>query len=147
MADSMPHQQTLPIFDYSDVVDHFANGDSETRGAVFTRREVVTFVLDLSDYTTDRPLHRCRLLEPAFGDGDFLLPAVERLLTMHAAQVPGRADVIQAVETTSTPTWRDRPGRGTTAAMRVRCGCGRMPPFADKPRPFSELWNTRPTCA
>lgn len=50
------------------------------RGAVFTRPEVVAAILDLSGYTTDRPLHRLRLLEPSFGDGDFLLPAVERLL-------------------------------------------------------------------
>jgi hypothetical protein len=41
---------------------------------------VVEFILDLVDYTSDEPLHRRRLLEPSFGGGDFLLPAVERLL-------------------------------------------------------------------
>ncbi|MCB9765975.1 MAG: Eco57I restriction-modification methylase domain-containing protein [Alphaproteobacteria bacterium] len=59
---------------------------SETeRGAVFTRRVVVEAILDLAGYTTDRPLHRLRLLEPSFGNGDFLLPALERLLAAYAA--------------------------------------------------------------
>ena len=48
---------------------------------MFTRREVADFILDLAGYTTDQPLHLSRLLEPAFGRGDFLVPVVERLLT------------------------------------------------------------------
>jgi hypothetical protein len=52
----------------------------EARGAIFTRREVVDFILDLVGYTPDKPLYNCHLLEPSFGDGDFLLPAIERLL-------------------------------------------------------------------
>jgi TaqI-like C-terminal specificity domain/Eco57I restriction-modification methylase len=55
-------------------------GGIEERGAIFTRREVVDFILDLTGYTADQPLHRMRLLEPSFGDGDFLLPAIDRLL-------------------------------------------------------------------
>ncbi|HET8554370.1 MAG TPA: Eco57I restriction-modification methylase domain-containing protein [Rhodanobacteraceae bacterium] len=55
-------------------------GDCEARGAVFTRPEVVDFILDLAGYTEDRPLHEMRLMEPSFGGGDFLLPAIERLL-------------------------------------------------------------------
>jgi hypothetical protein len=57
-----------------------AQGGVEARGAVFTRREVVDFILDLAGYTPGKPLHKQRLLEPSFGGGDFLLPAVERLL-------------------------------------------------------------------
>lgn len=57
-----------------------SQGGAEARGAVFTRREVVDFILDLASYTSDKPLHQMRLLEPSFGGGDFLLPAVERLL-------------------------------------------------------------------
>lgn len=53
----------------------------EERGAIFTRREVVEFILDLTGYTSDRPLHKLSLLEPSFGDGDFLLPAIDRLLS------------------------------------------------------------------
>jgi hypothetical protein len=42
--------------------------------------EVVEFILDLVGYTEDKPLAKHRLLEPSFGGGDFLLPAVSRLL-------------------------------------------------------------------
>ncbi len=54
---------------------------TESRGAVFTRTEVVDFILDLSGYTEDKALHKKRLLEPSFGAGDFLLPIVKRLLS------------------------------------------------------------------
>lgn len=58
-----------------------SGGSSEALGAFFTRAEVVNFILDLAGYTSDRPLHKLRLMEPSFGSGDFLLPAIERLLT------------------------------------------------------------------
>ncbi|HEX9565832.1 MAG TPA: Eco57I restriction-modification methylase domain-containing protein [Gemmatimonadaceae bacterium] len=61
-------------------LETLAVSGAEDRGAVFTRREVVDFILDLVGYTDERPLHRCRLLEPSVGVGDFLLPAIERLL-------------------------------------------------------------------
>jgi hypothetical protein len=54
-------------------------GDVEQRGAFYTRREVVEFILDLAGYTADRPLYRMKLLEPSFGNGDFLFVAVDRL--------------------------------------------------------------------
>lgn len=63
---------------------------TESRGAIFTRAEVVEFILDLIGYTEDQPLARKRLLEPSFGGGDFLLPAVNRLL--RAWQVENSAD-------------------------------------------------------
>lgn len=53
---------------------------AESRGAIFTRSEVVEFILDLVGYTEDKPLAKQRLLEPSFGGGDFLIPAVSRLL-------------------------------------------------------------------
>lgn len=61
-------------------VDDLAAQDELERGAVFTRREVVAALLDLAGYTDDRPLHQWKLLEPSFGAGDCLLPAVDRLL-------------------------------------------------------------------
>ena len=89
----------------TDAVELLANaGGADERGAVFTRREVVDFVLDLSGYTVDKPLHRMRLLEPSFGDGDFLLPAVERLLQAWrnsgdvAAPIKALARCVRAVE-------------------------------------------------
>jgi len=54
---------------------------TQARGAIFTRVEVVDFILDLVGYTEDQPLHKKRLLEPAAGGGDFLLQAIGRLLT------------------------------------------------------------------
>lgn len=76
----------------------------EARGAIFTRSEVVDFILDLAGYTEDQPLHKKRILEPSFGGGDFLLPIVGRLLTAwRAAKSSGSAlddlgDAIRAVE-------------------------------------------------
>lgn len=81
-----------------------ATAGVEERGAVFTRREVVDFILDLVGYTADLPLHRLRLLEPSFGEGDFLLPAIERLLMAWQRDGKGRdpaqqlGDAIRAVE-------------------------------------------------
>lgn len=64
-----------------DAIDKLATeGNHEERGAVFTREEVVDFILDLTGYTTNTPLHQRRLLEPSFGGGDFLLRAIARLL-------------------------------------------------------------------
>ncbi len=65
----------------TDALEHLATQSGlEARGAVFTRSEVVDFILDLVGYTVDRPLHEMRLLEPSFGGGDFLVAAVHRLL-------------------------------------------------------------------
>jgi len=80
------------------------NAEVNSRGAVFTRREVVDFILDLAGYTADQPLHEKRLLEPSFGDGNFLLPIIKRLLSAwRAANPKGTAfeelgDAIRAVE-------------------------------------------------
>ena len=77
---------------------------TESRGAIFTRIEVVEFILDLVGYTEDKPLGRSRLLEPSFGGGDFLLPAVTRLLRAWRAGKSTRPAIddlghaIQAVE-------------------------------------------------
>lgn len=56
------------------------DGGVEERGAIFTKREVVDFILDLVGYTPNKQLFRLSLLEPSFGDGDFLIPAIERLM-------------------------------------------------------------------
>lgn len=60
--------------------DLAAQGSIAARGAVFTRVEVVDFLLDLAGYTVDQKLHRRRLLEPAFGSGEFLYQTIKRLL-------------------------------------------------------------------
>lgn len=71
-----------------------ATAGVEERGAIFTRREVVEFILDLVGYTADKPLHRSRMLEPAVGRGDFLLPTMDRLLQAYACVRKARCDVI-----------------------------------------------------
>lgn len=82
-----------------------AASGTESRGAIFTRAEVVDFILDLAGYTEDHPLHKKRLLEPSFGGGDFLLPIVGRLLTAWrsmkgdgAALLDDLGDALRAVE-------------------------------------------------
>lgn len=71
-------QSVCPI---TEAVERLASESGiEERGAIYTKREVVDFILDLVGYTADQPLTEFRLLEPSFGDGDFILPAVERLL-------------------------------------------------------------------
>lgn len=62
-------------------VDALAESNADNRGAIFTRREVVDFILDMVGYVPSSDLHAMRLLEPSFGHGDFLLPAVERLMS------------------------------------------------------------------
>jgi hypothetical protein len=55
----------------------------KARGAIYTRQETVDFILNLAGYLPDRPLHLYTLLEPAFGNGDFLVRAVDRLVTSY----------------------------------------------------------------
>ncbi|NOK71578.1 MAG: modification methylase PaeR7I [Chloroflexi bacterium AL-N10] len=65
-----------------EALENLAGTDAQTlRGAIFTRSIVAEFILDVIGYTSDQPLHEQRLLEPAFGNGDFLLPAIRRLMS------------------------------------------------------------------
>ncbi|MEM7792356.1 MAG: Eco57I restriction-modification methylase domain-containing protein [Verrucomicrobiota bacterium] len=53
----------------------------KSHGSVYTKPEVVDFILDLAGYKEERPLFKLRLLEPSFGGGDFLLPVIDRLIS------------------------------------------------------------------
>ncbi len=90
MLQSLALQFSFPDFcPISETIEKLATqGGIEERGAIYTRREVVDFILDLVGYTTDQPLPEYRLLDPSFGDGNFILPALERLLEV-AAKEPG----------------------------------------------------------
>ncbi|MFY9136819.1 Eco57I restriction-modification methylase domain-containing protein, partial [Zwartia sp.] len=76
----------MPLLDfhYSDAIKDdtamLAQGGVRELGAIFTRVEVVNFILDIAGYTEDQPLHKKRVLEPSFGAGDFILPIIARLL-------------------------------------------------------------------
>lgn len=82
VASSLDHDM-CPV---RNAVAYLASSGVEERGAIYTRREVVDFILDLAGYTPDCPLFEYRLLEPSFGEGDFLLPLIERLLASWIAQ-------------------------------------------------------------
>jgi hypothetical protein len=70
----------LPFPEIQQVVACYSQAQTAELGAVFTRREVVEFMLDLAGYCVEEDLTQASLLEPSFGQGDFLLVAVERLL-------------------------------------------------------------------
>lgn len=93
-ADLMQRQAPLSGFLPQETLTHFANTSKDERGAIFTRKEVVEFILDLTGYTKEQPLHQYRLLEPCFGDGDFLLPAVDRLLASYRAHSETSTDLV-----------------------------------------------------
>lgn len=88
----------------ADAVHEMSSSGIEARGAIFTRREVVDFILDLAGYTASGELWRLRVLEPSFGSGDFLLPLVERLVSSVERMGIGQksvtvlGDCIRAVE-------------------------------------------------
>jgi Eco57I restriction-modification methylase/TaqI-like C-terminal specificity domain len=85
----------------SEAVDQLAcDSSADMRGAIYTKKEVVIFILDLVQYVPSRPLHLMRLLEPSFGGGEFLLEAVRRLLFSSKALTPklDLTDCIRAVE-------------------------------------------------
>lgn len=54
---------------------------SEKKGAVYTRDWVVEFILDLVGYTPDRDLVDLFAVEPAAGEGAFLVAMARRLVT------------------------------------------------------------------
>ncbi|MFM2274862.1 MAG: hypothetical protein RL211_734 [Pseudomonadota bacterium] len=81
----------------SEAVDKLALGSgADERGAIFTKREVVEFMLDLAGYEPGKPLHRMRLLEPSFGGGEFLLAAVRRLMSAFKAS-DGKSDLGECI--------------------------------------------------
>ena len=89
----MSELQQSTLFDFCDphvfprsnsivqAIDNLSIEDNKAlRGAIYTRKEVVEFILDLIGYTTNSPLQRKTILEPSFGNGDFLLPIISRLI-------------------------------------------------------------------
>ncbi len=80
----------------SSAVDQLASADTDGRGAIFTRPEVVDFILDLIGYSPELALERKHFLEPSFGDGDFLLPVVLRLFeSLNAHDIKPSFDLLK----------------------------------------------------
>ncbi|MFA6286721.1 MAG: Eco57I restriction-modification methylase domain-containing protein [Opitutaceae bacterium] len=92
----------VELFDAStstkDAVAYFSEADAESRGAIHTRPEVAEFILNLMGWQTEAPLTKFRLLEPSAGEGDFLIPAVRRLLTQAKPDDLRISTCIRAVE-------------------------------------------------
>jgi TaqI-like C-terminal specificity domain/Eco57I restriction-modification methylase len=91
--------------DLQAIIDRLADTRAEELGAVFTRREVVEFILDLAGYRSEENLARASFLEPSFGRGDFLFVALERLLDSYLLHggtyniiVPTLCSAVGAVE-------------------------------------------------
>jgi hypothetical protein len=75
--------EQLALWNPHDINPKEPSSSGREHGAIYTRRETVDFILDLVGYLPDRPLHHSTLLEPSFGNGDFLVRAVERLVTSY----------------------------------------------------------------
>src|SRR6266496_5766654 len=95
----------LPFPETQQSITAVSSSQAAERGAIFTKREVVDFMLDLAGYRIEEDLTQASLLEPSFGQGDFLFVAIERLLDsfilhhgplLHA--VPLLCNAIRAVE-------------------------------------------------
>ncbi|MES1204408.1 MAG: Eco57I restriction-modification methylase domain-containing protein, partial [Pseudomonadota bacterium] len=87
----------LPVALPRDAYQFGARSSGETHGVVLTKPHMVDLILDLAAYTVDRDLTRIRLLEPACGHGAFLLPTVERLLTVAKRQGRSPEDLRDAI--------------------------------------------------
>jgi len=110
----------------TDAVEMLARGSGmEELGAIYTRCEVVEFILDLVGYDSAGALYRKTLLEPSCGHGEFVLAAVSRLLTSASAarergiKVPPLDNCIRAVELHADSLVKTR---GELIAMMQRSG-------------------------
>jgi len=94
MRTNLAIQPSLPGFcPLTAAVAEMARSGADERGAIFTKAEVVDFILDLSGYTADIALYRARVLEPSFGGGDFLLAAIRRLMKSYQRRAAGKDPV------------------------------------------------------
>lgn len=94
-------QELTGLSSLDQALSNLAAAGVEAQGAIYTKREVVEFILDLVGFSPEYPLYEYTLLEPSFGHGDFLLVAVERLIE----------------------AWRRHAPATTTAAQLAPCIC------------------------
>ena len=115
-------QLDIPLTDIEahDAMHYWADSIGESRGEVFTKTEVVEFILDLCGWRAGQNLAAKRLLEPSCGSGDFVIPALRRLL----------ADAPQATASELTPCLRAvEVSREAFASLQQRArGCDGVSP-------------------
>ena len=75
----LPLPLTSPIPNEAYKVGLRSSGESH--GVVLTKPHVVELILDIAKYTPNRNLTKIKLLEPACGEGAFLVEATRRLLS------------------------------------------------------------------
>jgi type I restriction-modification system DNA methylase subunit len=103
-------------------VADMASAGSKARGAAFTRREVVDFILDLAGYTADKPLHEARILEPSMGHGDFLLPVIHRLFESYRRETKRKRNVVKDLAIACSRSSCIRPAmRSHARSSQKRC--------------------------
>jgi adenine-specific DNA-methyltransferase len=123
----MARQQTLGfeltvpqhVYEYGD------RATGETHGVVLTKPHIVQLILDLARYTPKKDLTRLRLLEPACGEGAFLVEAVRRLLTSakrHRIPVAKLADSIRAYDIDNVSVGRTK---ALVRELLLECGTDR----------------------
>jgi hypothetical protein len=66
-------------------------------GAVYTRLWTATLILDLAGYRAEENLADMTAVEPAAGDGDFLIPMIERLVSSCRRQVRPLKDCVRSL--------------------------------------------------
>jgi len=93
----------LPEAEEHDALHYWADSVGQSRGEIFTKPEVVDFILDLTGWRVGEGLLNKRLLEPSCGSGDFVVPAIRRLLAdSPGAGVDDLLPCIRAVEVNQT---------------------------------------------
>ncbi len=95
MATNLDQSRKSKAIGLNNSSSHKASKGIQERGAIYTRPEVVGFILDLTGYTTDKPLYKLRILEPSFGEGDFLASIVERLLRAYKTQYNDYFNIVE----------------------------------------------------
>lgn len=53
--------------------------NGKKHGDVFTSPDIVKYMLDMSEYTSDRDLSSITVIEPSCGEGEFVLEIISRL--------------------------------------------------------------------
>lgn len=94
-----------------------AQHPAEPHGVVYTKPWVVNLILDLAGYTAEHDLAHTVAVEPAAGDGAFLVAMVRRLVASchrHAQPIESMAPALMAYELDPTSAARARQAITTT---------------------------------